>query len=261
MPAAKTAAVQAVTVLATWQAFGGAPSAAARRISAHGLDPHLAGQAGPLLSRAEAAVVEVVDAQYGGLLSSTASVLVVCRQWFADADRPVTAGGTTVDVRLTRGARGWRVTAIHPGRLVPPARPLPRLAGAVLGSRRIYLPPAARADVASGGVHQTVLAALLGLSREFRIAVSVIRSGHPTYVFGTDRVSDHTVGRAFDTWRIDGRAVVDPRTPRALVVRYLEAAAAAGAYNIGGPYLPVPGDGRFFSDATHHDHVHMGFST
>ncbi|MGN5381685.1 hypothetical protein ACQ4WX_45170 [Streptomyces lasalocidi] len=39
-------------------------------------------------------------------------------------------------------------------------------------------------------------------------------------------------------------------------------AAAAGSYNVGGPVL-LSGGGpdHFFSDATHHDHVHVGFRT
>jgi hypothetical protein len=36
-------------------------------------------------------------------------------------------------------------------------------------------------------------------------------------VFGTDRRSDHPLGRAFDTWRIADQVVVRPSTPRALI--------------------------------------------
>ena len=80
------------------------------------------------------------------------------------------------------------------------------------------------------------------MSRDYRIDVSVIRSGHPVFVFGTSRRSDHPKGRAFDTWRINGHPVVDPRTSRTLVVEYMHAAASAGSYNVGGPYaLSGPG--------------------
>jgi hypothetical protein len=127
----------------------------------------------------------------------------------------------------------------------------------VLASQRITLPPASTADVRSGAVHDSVLTAMLRLAENYRIGVSVIRSGHPLYVFGTNRLSDHPRGRAFDTWQIDGHAVVDPATPRALVTGYMRAAAAAGSYNVGGPYR-LSG-ATYFSDATHHDHVHAGF--
>jgi hypothetical protein len=99
---------------------------------------------------------------------------------------------------------------------------------------------------------------MLTLSRTYRLGVSLVRSGHPRYVFGTRRLSDHPRGRAFDTWRIDDQMVVDARTPQRLVAGYMEAAAAAGSYNVGGPYVLGPAP-QFFSDETHHDHVHAGF--
>ncbi|MGZ4467067.1 MAG: hypothetical protein ACXVXB_01200 [Nocardioidaceae bacterium] len=203
--------------------------------------------------------LQVIDAQYGGLLADAASVLVVCRSWTRRGDR-VVPDGHTFDVRLSRAGARWRVTAVHPSRPGPPAPQPSDAARAVLANRRIALPPAAHADVLSGRVHDSVLTALLTLARRYRIGVSVVRSGHPLHVFGTDRLSDHPQGKAFDTWRIDGQPVVDPSTSRRLVTGYMEAAAAAGSYNVGGPYL-LGAAPQFFSDATHHDHVHAGFAT
>jgi hypothetical protein len=100
---------------------------------------------------------------------------------------------------------------------------------------------------------------LLRLSRRYRIGVSVLRSGHPIRVFGTSRLSDHPRGLAFDTFSIDGHLVVSAGMPRRLVTGFMEAAAAAGAYNVGGPYL-LGAAPQFFSDDTHHDHVHAGFA-
>jgi hypothetical protein len=206
-----------------------------------------------------ASVVAVIDAQYGGILTDAASVLVVTRSWrLAGGD--VVEGGRTYDVRLVRGATGWRVTAIHPSRPGAASTSPSAAAREVLANSRIDLPPAARADVLSGQVHDSVLHAMLTLSRSFHLGISVVRSGHPIDVFGTNRPSDHPLGRAFDTWRIDGHAVVDPSTPRRLVTRYMEAAAAAGSYNVGGPYL-LGSAPQWFSDNTHHDHVHAGFTT
>lgn len=71
--------------------------------------------------------------------------------------------------------------------------------------------------------------------------------------------SDHPLGRAFDTCRIGVHAVVDPGTPRRLVSAYMEALAAGGSYNVGGPVL-LGAPPQYFSDRTHHDHVHAGFS-
>lgn len=201
--------------------------------------------------------LQVVDAQYGGLLADSASVLVVTRAWRRSGSR-ITPDGRTYDVRLSRAGTSWRVTAVHPSYPGPAARRHSAAARRVLGSDRIVLPPAAARDVASGLVHDSVLLALLTVSRSHRPAVSVIRSGHPLYVFGTDRPSDHPQGRAFDTWAIDGLPVVDPRTPRTLVEDYMHAVADAGSYNVGGPYL-LGAAPQWFSDDTHHDHVHAGF--
>jgi hypothetical protein len=200
----------------------------------------------------------VVDAQYGGLLADTASVLVVTRSWRVTGRR-LTPGGHTYDVRLSRSGVSWRVTAVHPSRPGAAAM-MTTTARRVLSEERITLPPAAAADIRSGRVHDSVLVALLAIARIHRPSVSVVRSGHPLHVFGTTRLSDHPQGRAFDTWAVDGHAVVDPRTPRSLVEDYMHALAAAGSDNVGGPYLLGPGP-QWFSDDTHHDHVHAGFAT
>jgi hypothetical protein len=188
-------------------------------------------------------------------------VLVVCAQT-TRSGATVAHGGTTVDVRLSRTSSGWSVTALHPAR-PGPARPLDAAQREVLANPRIELPPASAADIRSGQVHSSVLAAMLRLAGTYRLSVSVVRSGHPLDVFGTGRPSDHPRGRAFDVWRIDGHRVVDPATSRALITAFMRAAAAAGSYNVGGPVLPSGGAtaNQFFSDATHHDHVHVGFTS
>lgn len=202
--------------------------------------------------------VEVIDAQYGGILTDTASVLVPCRVYTISAGR-VATGGTTVDVRLTKSGGTWRVTATHPAQPGAPARRLSAAARQVLASERITLPPASAADIRSGQVHDSALTAMLELAKTYRIGISVIRSGHPINVFGTGRPSDHPRGRAFDTWQIDGHAVVSPATSRSLITSYMHAAESAGSYNVGGPYQ-LSGT-AYFSDRTHHDHVHAGFPT
>ena len=89
--------------------------------------------------------------------------------------------------------------------------------------------------------------------------MSVVHTGHPRNVFGTDRLSDHTRMRAFDVWAVDGHTVIDPATSDALVDGFMRAAAKAGAYNVGGPrQLGLPG---FFSDRVHRDHLHIAFDS
>lgn len=261
-PAVKLAAARAIEALGSWDgASGGSQLSAGRRLSAIGQPPSLAAQAGgALLGSGRSAVLEVIEAQYGGLLSTTASVLVVCRQSRIGSDGRREYGGTTVDVRLSKASPQWRVTALHPADPGPAVPHPSAFARQVLAHERIDLPPDARADVLSGKVHDSVLTAMLRLATQYTIGVSVVRSGHPIYVFGTDRRSDHPQGRAFDTWRINGHAVVDPATPEALVTGYMEAAKGAGSYNVGGPYLLAGTGNQFFSNPTHHDHVHAGFA-
>ena len=247
-----------IETLGTWDAASAGVGAAGAKLSALGIDPALASQAADLLSGGVVAKLQVIDAQYGGLLTSSASVLIPTRQWVIAQSGSITERGWTFDVRLSAAIPAWKVTAINPS--VPgPAAQVDSLATQVLGSSRIDLPPASRADIASGQVHDTVLRAMLNLAQTYTIGVSVIRSGHPTNVFGTSRLSDHPRGRAFDTWRINGVPVVAASTPRSLITGYMTAAAALGSYNVGGPYL-LNGS-VYFSDQTHHDHVHAGFST
>ncbi|AUG75097.1 hypothetical protein CFP65_0113 [Kitasatospora sp. MMS16-BH015] len=262
-PDVKLRAVQLVEALGSWPAGTGGAAQAGAAVSALGLDPALAGQAGPLRPPAEAAVLRVRYAQYGGLLADSASVLVICEQTTMTAGSPTTvsSGGTTVDVRLSRARPRWTVTELHPGQPGPPAAQLTDAARRVLTAGGIELPPGARADIASGAVHDSVLDAMLALARTYAFTVSVVRSGHPIDVFGTDRPSDHPLGRAFDVWRIEGHPVVDPATPTDLVDGFMRAAARAGSYNVGGPRQLSGGAtaNQFFSDDTHHDHVHVGF--
>ncbi len=255
--AVKLVATRMIEALGNWDAAHAGATAAGARLSTLGIDPGLAAQAPGLVTGGTAAALQVIDAQYGGLLSSSASVLIPTRQWVIDADGTQTERGWTFDVRLSEASPVWRVTAINPSN-PGAATAVDSLATQVLGSSRIDLPPASRADIASGQVHDSVLRAMLTLARTYTLGVSVIRSGHPTYVFGTTRLSDHPRGRAFDTWRINGVPVVAASTPRSLVTGYMQAAAAAGSYNVGGPYL-LSGK-AYFSDRTHHDHVHAGFA-
>jgi hypothetical protein len=258
-PDVKLRAVQVVEALGNWPPGGSGSTAAQARLGAlGGLDPALVAQAGPLLPAADQAALQVLYAQYGGILATSASVLVVCDQW-ATGSPP---GGTTVDVRLSAASPVWNVTALHPADPGQAAGSISAAAHEVLAQSRIELPPAGAADIRSGQVHDSVLHAMLTLAQTYTLTVSVIRSGHPLDVFGTTRPSDHPLGRAFDVWRIDGRPVVDPATPHDLVDGFMRAAAAAGSYNVGGPRQLAGGAtaNQFFSDDTHHDHVHVGFT-
>jgi hypothetical protein len=129
----------------------------------------------------------------------------------------------------------------------------------LLASRRVVLPPAAERDVRGGVMDDSVLRALLSLSARHRLDVSVLRSGHPLLVFGTDRTSDHTDGLAVDIWALDGRPIIE-RGASETVADFMRAAREAGAYQVGGP-VDLDGSGAsFFADDTHQDHIHLGFN-
>jgi hypothetical protein len=260
-PAVKARATGLLQLVGTWSAGGAGLAALEQRVQDAGYDPGLVEHLRFLAPDAEAAVTNFIDAQYGGILSESASVLVVAAQWYRTADGRIVRQGSTFDVRLASAQPHWTVTAVHPAAPGPPSSGLSAPAESVLANDRIHLPDSARADVTAGQIHDSVLGALDKLARNHVLDVSVLRSGHPLLVFGTDRPSDHPHGRAADIWAIDGAAVVDPAN-RKLVISFMREAASTGPWQVGGPVLLDDSDGHsYFSDNTHHDHVHMGFHT
>jgi len=260
-PAAKLRATRLVELACAWGPGESGLAAARRRIADGGYDPALVRGLSPLLPDSVAASVEVVNAQYGGILPTTASVLMVVNQWVLGDDDRVKAGGTSLDVRLalrsTGGRNAWTVTEVRPARPKQAVAGVSTVARRVLNDNRIGLPYASRLDIKSGGISDSVLRAMRALAEDFRYEVSVIQSGHPVRVFGTDRRSNHTDGNAVDVWAIDGRAVIKGGPT---VVQFMEAAADFGPYQIGGP-SNLDGSGTlYFADATHQDHIHLGFS-
>src|SRR4051812_13134031 len=75
-PAVKARATRLLQAAGTFAGNG----SLAQRLSAAGFDPALAGGLDFLAPVGEAAVTNVVDAQYGGILADTASVLVPVQQ-------------------------------------------------------------------------------------------------------------------------------------------------------------------------------------
>jgi hypothetical protein len=257
-PSVKAQATGLIEAVGAWTGGPGTLSAARRRVERAGYDPALAGALSALLGSAAAAVVQVRDAQYGGLLNSSASVLVVVDQWILQSDGSVHAGGTTVDVRLVRASPHWRVVDAFPAIPGPAVGHLSRAADRVLAEPRIRLPYAAARDVRADRIHDSVLAWLSRLASDHTIDVSILRSGHPLHVFGTSRTSDHPRGRAVDIWALDGRPLVLPENHR-LATSVMRFAVAQGAYNVGGP-VQIQGH-QYFSDRTHQDHIHVGFAS
>ena len=258
-PGVKQVAVRLLETAGSWAQGQGGVEQTKRRLGVAGYDPTLVDDLGPLISSDDAAAVQVVVAQYGGILSARASVLIAVDQWVLTKDRGVRRRGTTVDVRLVADEPQWIVTTVRPAR---PGRRVAEITGAgrrLLRNDRVILPRAAVRDIRSGAIEDSVLRALALLAELHRLDVSILRSGHPVRVFGTNRTSNHTDGRAVDIWALDGQPIIERRNS-AKVADFMRAAQDAGAYQVGGP-VDLDGSGAsFFSDDTHRDHIHLGFT-
>ena len=96
--------------------------------------------------------------------------------------------------------------------------------------------------------------ALLDLSRDYDIDVSIVFKPHPDDVFATDRLSDHSRRRAWDIWAVNGQAVIAESTPDALVDGFLRDAKDAGPRTSAGrgrcPALGSSRTGRTGTTAT-----------
>lgn len=208
------------------------------------------------------AMLRVIYPQYGGLLDAASSVMVLAA--VTDQIRSY----RTYDVRLRRAGRLWSVidTAEFPGpedaegaALATVGTPEADAVRDLLTSPRVDIRGAAAADLVDGRVDRLVVRLLLTLAEEFRISVTVFASGHPREVFGTEGLSNHTLGRAVDLWAIDGRPVIEMPPDDPLLLSFLTRAAELGCTEIGAPIDPDGPGGVHFANALHRDHVHLGF--
>lgn len=205
----------------------------------------------------EQSVVEVAYPQYGGLNAnrSKASVMVLL-DLTTVAEGSTTSNRTsmTLDVRL-RKQDSWQVTEA----LVPQARQeataTPDGVQELLRNRRVELPREARLDLMSGQIDPTLIEVMTELAKKWRLGVHVLRAGHPKYVFDTDRISNHTRGRAVDIWALDRVPVIEH--DRAPWREVMEAAVEHGAHEVGGPRKLGGPTSPYFTDQVHQDHLHV----
>lgn len=260
VPEAKRAASDVVQALTTFAAQADPAAAVALAVGRLGAPGHVVDQAGGLLVPGAASAGDIVYPQLGGLTDEAASVMVVVRQRLLEgtARRSVVR---TVDVRLARRSGVWAVTSVESagGRPPPPSVAPSRVAQALLAVDNVVLPDSARWDILDGTVDDRVLAILAQLGAEHRVDVTTLATGHPYNVFGTQRVSNHTRGRAVDIWAVDGRPVIDQRDPSGPLATLARGLLAQGVSELGGPWdLDGPG-GASFTNVVHQDHLHVGF--
>jgi hypothetical protein len=115
-------------------------------------------------------------------------------------------------------------------------------------------------DLRSGRLDARVRALLAGAARAYPIRVSCVRTGHSHYVKGTRRVSNHTLWRAVDLDRVDGRPV-GPGNPAArdLAFRIGRLRDHLAPAEVGSPWT-FGGARPWFSDAGHQGHIHIGYA-
>lgn len=203
----------------------------------------------------------IVYPQMGGLADRRASVMVVVEQTVGRPGEAASAVTRTLDIRLVRDGGSWRFErlASDGGDPVPRPDDLDPVAEAVLDDSRIELPSSARWDIHRGAVSKTLLEVMAALADRTPYGVVVLSSGHPVHVFDTERQSSHAVGHAVDIHRfgdervVDGRSANDTRTRRTVEWLYEDERVT----NLGSPWALDGYGGRSFTDAVHHDHVHV----
>lgn len=269
VPNAKQVAADFVAALTTRRS-GQRPEdalAAAAAFTGTGFDAAAAlATSGPLFPE-PVAVGEVVYPQVGGLVplgpgATSAVMMVVVRQRLLTPRRSTYDVVRTLDVRLAVQEGQWRVVELASAGGEPIDRPVdldPRAVRA-LDHPALELPDTAVWDVHGRLISLDLLDLLATLADRTPFSVAVLRTGHPVNVFGTDRVSNHTEGRAADVWRVAGTPVVTSGAAATAAGEVLDAALADPRLGQAGSPEGSDRDGggrRSFTDLVHKDHLHL----
>jgi hypothetical protein len=129
----------------------------------------------------------------------------------------------------------------------------------LLASDAIAFAPAAADDIAHGVADKRVIALLAWIAQRHHIVVAVVKTGHPRYVSGTHKVSNHWYGRAATISEVDGQPVAAGSASAAALWDQLQVAPKAlRPDEIGAPWS-VPGNPRWFSGPGEQAEIHVGF--
>lgn len=259
LPNAKRLASEVVQALLTYDVDDDA-STILERVSGDGADVELLTVADPVLHADAWSRGEIVYPQLGGFNERAASVMVVARQTVGRADGSVTEETRTFDVRLAIQDGAWQFHefASTGGVAVPRPDDLSEAAIAVLEDERIELPDTARWDIHRGAAQETLLKLMLLIADRTEYGVIVLDTGHPWEVFGTDRQSRHSMGRAVDLYRLGGPDVIDDREDGSDLHGFVEwLYDQPEMTNLGSPWALDGFRGRSFTDSLHQDHLHI----
>jgi hypothetical protein len=259
-PAVKKLAMNTAVSLTTYSPSSSAQSVAARVAGSPAARRALATSLAPLFHSGATSTGTVVYPQMGGATSDRASVMVVVRQTFQRAGHAAVTQTRILDIRLARGASGWRFDALASAGGTPVARPSTLSAAArhVVDNPRIFLPDTARWDIYRGAISPVLLELMAKVASRTPIAVTVLETGHPYDVFGTSHASLHSSGRAVDINMVNGVHIVRQHavgSPAYELVRWLLAQPQVS--QVGSPWDLDGGSGRSFTNAVHLDHIHV----
>ena len=127
----------------------------------------------------------------------------------------------------------------------------------LLDNPNLELPAAARADLQSGRVDPRLVSVLTAVTKEHKVALSVVVTGHDQFTSGGS-VSNHYVGRGIDIASVDGE-IVRPSSiaSRELAEALVDLPESIRPTEVGTPWaINAPG---FFTDGGHQDHLHVAF--
>jgi hypothetical protein len=131
---------------------------------------------------------------------------------------------------------------------------------ALLANPKLHLTENARYDLESGVVDARVVGILGLILQSYTVDVSVFKTGHSTFVHGTDKVSNHIGGRAVDIFALNGEHVgPNSGTARAVVAWLATGQGPLRPDEIGSPFSEFSSLPGVFSDADHQNHIHIGW--
>jgi hypothetical protein len=267
-PGIKRLAADFVQALTTYGAGEAIDEIVARAAAdaPHHLDLSAVAQEAAVVHRpAASATGEIIYPQLGGLdpmeQPRRASVMVVARQTVHEEHGDVVVE-RTMDVRVRREGDEWFLEALpDAGGVAVDLEGVDGPAGDVLADERIDLPGSAQWDVARGAIDDRLLRTMLEMAEIHPFSVCTLRTGHPVHVFGTDRQSNHTAGRAVDVWAIAGEPVVtqQPATESAAYEMSRRLFERGVVQELGAPWAFDGVGGRSFTNTVHLDHIHVAF--
>ena len=203
-------------------------------------------------------------AQLGGHLNGRISIIVVVRQELGldGIGEPERVEKRTMEVRLHRAESGaWELETIATSGGDPVERPddLSDRAAAVVDHERIDLPDTGVWDIYAGRINEQLLWVMLDIAERTPYKVVVLQTGHSYNVFGTNRVSNHSVGRAVDIYMLETEVIIDAHDPSSEF--YALSEWIVSRYDIrefGSPWKFPDAVAHTFTNEVHHDHLHIG---